>query len=335
MLISQAIPLSDSSSPAEARRVGARMASTLGLNETKSGEAAVIIVEAARNAMIYGGGGQLLLSGIKSKYETRMDILALDKGPGIADLTRALHDGYSSGGTPGTGLGAIQRMADIFDIYTNTKGTVLFARVEQSESIPAPKLPVEIAGLKIPFRGESACGDNMAWEITGDRCVIMMADGLGHGLEAADAGDEAVRVFKAYSTESPSSIISRLHDALKKTRGAAAAVAEIRPLAGTLTYAGVGNISGSIQSNTMGRNLVSYNGTLGHIMSRIQEFKVEWPRDGILVMHSDGLQTRWDLARYPGLMARRPALIAGVLMRDFRRENDDSSVLIMKGASAI
>jgi len=335
MLLSQTVPLSDSSSTADARRVGARMAATLGLNETKAGDAAIVIVEAARNAVIYGGGGQLVLTGTKSKYETRMDILALDKGPGIADLSRALQDGYSTGGTPGTGLGAIRRKADVFDVFSNAKGTAVFARIAQPETSPEHKYSMEPAGLTVPISGETLCGDNMAWDLNADRCIVLVVDGLGHGPLAADAANEAVRIFQARSDEAPGSIISRLHDALKKTRGAAAAVAEIRPQSGTLIYAGVGNISGSILSNTLSRSLVSHNGTLGHVMARVQEFKVEWPRDGILVMHSDGLLSRWDLAGYPGILARQPALIAGVLLRDFRRDRDDSSVLVMKGASAI
>jgi anti-sigma regulatory factor (Ser/Thr protein kinase) len=336
MFLSRTIPLSDGSSTAEARIAGARMAASLGLNETKSGETAIVITEAARNAVIYGGGGQLVLSGIKSKSETRMEILALDRGPGISDLARALQDGYSTGGTPGTGLGAIKRMAEVFDVFSNAKGTAIFARIEQPENEHhSRKSSVELAGLVSPITGETACGDNMAWEINGDRCMIMMADGLGHGVHAAEAADEAVRVFRKHSAESPASLISRLHDALKKTRGAAAAVVEVRSLAGTLVYAGVGNISGSILSNTLSRSLVSHNGTLGHVMARVQEFKVEWPKDGILVMHSDGLQSRWDLSRYPGLLARQPALIAGVLLRDFRRERDDASVLVLKGAASV
>lgn len=336
MFLSQTVSLSDFSSTAEARRIGARMALSLGLNEKKSGETAIVITEAARNAVVYGGGGQLLLSGIKSKHETRMEILALDRGPGIADLSRALQDGYSTGGTPGTGLGAIKRMAEAFDVFSNAKGTAIFARIEQSENEQrSQKSSVELAGLVSPIAGETASGDNLAWEINGDRCMVMMADGLGHGPQAAEAADEAVRVFRAHSSESPASLISRMHDALKKTRGAAAAIAEVRTLAGTLIYAGVGNISGSILSSTLSRSLVSHNGTLGHVMARVQEFKVEWPKDGVLVMHSDGLQSRWDLSRYPGLLARQPALIAGVLLRDFRRERDDASVLVLKGAAAI
>ena len=336
MFLSQTVALSDFSSTAEARRAGARMAASLGLNETKSGEAAIVITEAARNAVVYGGGGQMVLSGITSKDVTRIEILALDRGPGIADLSRALQDGYSTGGTPGTGLGAIKRMAEVFDVFSNAKGTAIFARIEQQENDQrSSKSTVELAGLITPIVGERVSGDNMAWEIRGDRCIALVVDGLGHGPQAAEAADEAVRVFRASIDDSPASLMTRLHDALKKTRGAAAAVAEIRPLAGTLTYAGVGNISGSILSSTLSRSLVSHNGTLGHVMARVQEFKVEWPKDGILVMHSDGLHSRWDLSRYPGLLARQPALIAGVLLRDFRRERDDTSVLVVKGVAPI
>ena len=335
MFLSQTVALSDSSSTAEARRAGARMAAALGLTETKSGEMALMITEAARNAVVYGGGGQLVLSGSKSKTGTRMDIVALDNGPGIADLTSALRDGYSTGGTPGTGLGAIRRMAGAFDIFSNAKGTALFARVEQPEDQRRPKSTVEVFGLASALAGEKACGDSLAWDIAHDRCAVLAVDGLGHGPNAADAAEEAARIFAAHSSETPGHIIARMHDALKKTRGAAAAVAEMRPLAGTLTYAGVGNIAGSILSNTLSRSLVSHNGTLGYVMPRVQEFKVEWPSDGILVMHSDGLHSRWDLSRYPGLLARQPALIAGVLLRDFRRERDDASVLVVKGAASI
>src|ERR1700753_1344861 len=134
MFLSQTVPLSDSSSTAEARRAGSRKAATLGLNENRAGEVSVIITEAARNAVVYGGGGDLLLSGMKSASEIRLDMLVMDKGPGIANLMKALEDGYSTGGTPGTGLGAIKRMADSFEVFSNSKGTTIFARIAQKEA---------------------------------------------------------------------------------------------------------------------------------------------------------------------------------------------------------
>src|SRR5690349_10048915 len=147
MRVSQSIVLSDSTSAAEARRASIRMAESLGLSETKSGEAAIIVTEAARNAVIYGGGGELVLCGQKNNDGAQLDILALDRGPGIPDLQRALADGYSTGSTPGTGLGAIRRMAASFDLFSTATGTALFARVAQLGSAQAVKSTLEIAGI--------------------------------------------------------------------------------------------------------------------------------------------------------------------------------------------
>lgn len=327
-----AVPLTDLTAVSEARRAVQQVGEALGIDdELMRGQAAIIVTEAARNAVVHAGGGQLLLSGSNSGGEVRLEILALDSGPGISDVPRAMRDGFSTGGTPGTGLGAIRRMAGAFDIFTTTKGTAVLAELIDQTSTAAPLL--EIAGFAVPIRGERCCGDAMRWSYRDDRLSILLVDGLGHGLHAAAAAEEAANIFEKYSMEPPREILARIHDALKKTRGAAAAVAEIRPLLGTLTFAGIGNTSTVLLSKALSRNLVSHNGTLGHIMARIQEFRVEWPRDAVLVMHSDGLQTRWDVSQYPGLLARSPAIIAGVLFRDFHRERDDASVLVVKNTS--
>ena len=80
------------------------------------------------------------------------------------------------------------------------------------------------------------------------------------------------------------------------------------------------------------RSLVSHNGTLGMSSPQIQEFRSEWPPDAMLVMHSDGLQSSWDLSSYAGLASRHPAVIGGALLRDFRRQRDDASVVVVKAA---
>ena len=326
-----AVSLSDLTSVSEARRLVQQIGSTLHMSEVKLGEAAIIVTEAARNAVVHGKGGHLLVAGYEDHKQPRMQILALDRGSGIADIPRAMKDGYSTGETPGTGMGAIQRLASVFEIFSSIKGTAIFAEVAERLTHDVPLL--DVAGFTVPIRGERVCGDAIHWVQSEDRMAVTMVDGLGHGLHAAEAAEEAVNIFRKYVTEPPREILARMHDSLKKTRGAAAAVAEIRTLSGTLAFAGVGNISAVVISKALSRNLISHSGTLGHIMSRIQEFKVEWPRDAILVMHSDGLQTRWDLTQYPGLMARNPALIAGVLFRDFRRERDDAGVVVVKNRS--
>jgi serine phosphatase RsbU (regulator of sigma subunit) len=158
-----------------------------------------------------------------------------------------------------------------------------------------------------------------------------MADGLGHGLEARLASAEAVRQLYENPELPPKALLTRVHQALRSTRGAAVAIAYIDSMRGKLTFAGVGNISARIYAGSAGRqNLVSLNGTAGHQCDRIQDFSYPWPEDGLLVLHSDGLSTATGLEPYPGLAARDPALIAGLLYRDFCRGRDDATVVVAK-----
>jgi hypothetical protein len=74
----------------------------------------------------------------------------------------------------------------------------------------------------------------------------MVADGLGHGPLAAKAAMEAVRVFSECAAGSPGELIEAVHGPLRATRGAAVAVASIDLTRRVMTFAGVGNIAGSV-----------------------------------------------------------------------------------------
>ena len=91
-------------------------------------------------------------------------------------------------------------------------------------------------------------------------------------------------------------------------------------------------IAGTILANGATRSTVSHHGTAGHDARRIQEFTYPWEADALLVLHSDGLVSRWTLERYPGLVSRHPTLTAAVLYRDFRRGRDDTSVVVLRNA---
>ncbi len=163
----------------------------------------------------------------------------------------------------------------------------------------------------------------------------MVVDGLGHGPMAAEAARAAVGVFSAQSDRDPVELIEASHLALRSTRGAALAIARIDLELGRLQYAGVGNISGVIVEAGHGRttSMISHNGTVGHIVRKIQAFDYPWTPESLLIMHSDGITTRWDPARYPGLLRRPPGLIAGLLYRDHRRGRDDATVVVAREGS--
>ncbi|HSY01313.1 MAG TPA: SpoIIE family protein phosphatase [Acidobacteriaceae bacterium] len=322
------IPITDTSSVGEARRSALLTAQRIGFDETRSGEFALLATESSRNVLLHGGGGQVVITGMKEGDHPVARIVAMDKGPGIANVPLAMTDGYSTAGTMGGGMGAMQRMATSLEIFTGRAGTILLLELGQ----PASLDKLRIAGMAVPYPGERFCGDAWAFHHTADRTLVLLVDGIGHGWEAAEAAQEATTTFRKYADRAPGEILLSIHDALKKTRGAVAAIAEIRANEGTLTYAGVGNISAVVQSGNGSRSLVSHNGTLGMATSRIQEFKVDWPADAVLVLHSDGLHSRWDLSSYAGLIVRHPAVIGAVLLRDFRRQRDDASVVVVKAA---
>lgn len=299
----------------------------LDFDEARAGELALLATEVSRNVLIHGGGGQVILAGYKDKTRQLARILAMDSGPGIANLAQAFADGYSTAGTMGGGLGAMRRLASGLEIFTGPSGTIVMLEVGDAVAVDQ----LEIAGLAVPYPGERACGDGWSFHRTADKAVALLVDGIGHGLGAADAAGEAVITFRKYAEAGPEEILHRVHDALRKTRGAVAAVAEINPARGSLVYAGVGNISAAIVDPQKSRNLISHNGTLGALAPKIQEFRFDWVRNSMLIMHSDGLQTRWDLSTYAGLVTKHAAVIGGALLRDFRRGRDDASVVVIKG----
>jgi anti-sigma regulatory factor (Ser/Thr protein kinase) len=327
--LTEYVPITDVSSVGEARRRGLLLADRLGFDSVRSGEFGLLITEAARNVLIHGGGGQTILLGTKNGHGPVGRILALDNGPGIPDMVKAMGDGYSTAGTMGNGMGAMKRIATSLEVFTSRTGTIVLLEL----GTPSKHAGMQVAGMAIPYPGERLCGDGWAYHQTEERTVILLVDGLGHGVAAAEAAEEALDIFRKRVEYPPAEILSYVHEGLRKTRGAVAAVAEILPSRKVLNYAAVGNISASILSKGTSRSLVSHSGTLGLVAAKIQEFQMDWPADAILVMHSDGVQSRWDLSSYSGLLARHPAVIGAALLKDFRRQRDDASVVVVKAAA--
>ncbi len=326
------IEVRESSQAGEARRRAAEFAQDLRFGEVRSGAVALAATEMATNLVKHAGNGTMLVQRVQNNGNSGLQLIAIDKGPGIADLTRALQDGHSTAGSMGTGLGAVRRLSDIFEVYSATGvGTLIRAEFWSDNHDHSPSHGTVHTGVvSEPIHGEHECGDGWGLRRFADSLVLMVVDGLGHGVLAAEAAREAERVLQRAPSDSPLQILQDIHDALRKTRGAAAAVARIQETKGLLTFAGVGNISASVVSPGLSRSMASHNGTVGHLMPRIQEFTYPWNANSITIMHSDGLGSRWDLERYPGIWAKHPSLISAILHRDFSRGRDDVTVLSAK-----
>jgi anti-sigma regulatory factor (Ser/Thr protein kinase) len=328
------VTLDDSSDVGEARRVAGTLARSLGFDEVRRGGVALAVTEAAANAVRHGERGEMLFRDAGTESEPVFEAVCLDRGPGMANVAESMRDGHSTGGTPGTGLGAMMRVSDFFDITsTPGAGTALVLRFGRAAGGPALASPAEVGVVCLPRPDESESGDAWSAWLGPDGASLLVADGLGHGTLAAAAAIQAVRLFQQAPDERPAELLDRIHRGLRSTRGAAAAVVQLDGPSRSARFAGIGNIAAAILHHGTSRSLVSFSGIVGHQVRKIQELQYPWPEYATLVMHSDGLHTHWKLDGYPGLMQRDPSLVAAVLYRDFSRERDDVCVLVYRPAT--
>jgi anti-sigma regulatory factor (Ser/Thr protein kinase) len=322
--VSQVFAVDEGSQVGAARRGVAALAQSVGLAEDAVSRASIVATELSTNLLGHAREGRLVARALDGQG---VEMLAIDGGPGIRDIEQCLRDGFSTGGTPGNGLGAIRRQADSFDISSQVAaGTVVLARIQPSAGAAHP---LRIGVVCVPHPGETECGDGWEWHAHAHGGTLLMVDGIGHGKEAARATRVALDTFRSDPTRPPEQALQALHREMQGTRGAAAAIAQIDLERGRLRYAGVGNIGGTLVGAERRRGLPSHNGILGSIASRMQAFEYPWQAGDMLVMHTDGLISRWSLDDLPGAALRDPSIIAGLLYRDFNRGRDDIAVAVV------
>ena len=322
--------IGESSEIAAARRAGNDLGRKLGFSETRTGQLAIVITEAATNIVKHAGEGEILLRALDIDGRSGIEVIALDCGPGMGNVALRMEDGHSTAGTYGVGLGAIARLSQEFDVFSlNGQGTVMLM-VVWADGAATDAGEWQVGAVCLPLAGEEACGD--AWEIGSDRSgiAICTADGLGHGPDAAAASEPAVALALRRPIASATSLMGLAHETLRGTRGAAMAIAVIDQDKEQLGFCGIGNIAGCIFDNGARRHLMSHNGIVGSNLRKVQEFSHPFAPGAMVILHSDGINTRWDLDAYPGLAFRHPSLIAAVLYRDFARQRDDSMVLVVR-----
>jgi anti-sigma regulatory factor (Ser/Thr protein kinase) len=304
----------------EARRAAQTLAN-FELDAASAARIAIAASELANNLLRHAGGGELLIQRLGAEETTTIELLAIDRGPGMHDIERCMSDGYSTAGTPGTGLGAVRRLASEFDIHSEPgKGTVVMARFGAVQR-------VRHGAVNLPLEGEVICGD--AWQLAQSaQCLsLFMVDGLGHGAFAGEAAQAGITAFAHSPFEEPREILVRADNLMSRTRGGAAACARI--IEDRVSYSGIGNICAALVGVEKSQGLVSHNGTLGIHKRRNQQFEYRREPGALLVMHSDGISARWELNDRAALIARHPAIVAGVIYRDHVRRHDDATIVVV------
>ncbi|MGR6968454.1 SpoIIE family protein phosphatase [Streptomyces cynarae] len=318
-----------------------------GFDDSRTAAAVLVATELSTNLLKHAGGGHILIDTVDADLTSdaaarkpALQIVAIDHGPGIPDLAAALGDGFSTTSSLGAGLGTCRRIADDFDVHSAPgRGTIALARIRAGSGrrrrghVRQDQAPVRAGGVNIAVAGPQS-GDAWACVRFGERVTLLLADGLGHGPAAAEASDAAVRQLRDSAHLPPTELLGVLHTVLRSTRGAAVAVAQVDLAEGTLEFSGIGNIGARFRSGGGWQHLLSHPGIVGaHRPARIPCQRLPWWPDCLLVLHSDGLPSRWSLREDVPSAELDPGVTAAVIVRDAssaaRPVRDDTTVTVL------
>ena len=300
--------------------------------ETRRAEIDIIVSELCSNLIKHVGKGELLYRIMDHEDDKILEMISIDKGPGIADTARMMKDGVSTTKTLGQGLGAIHRLSDLTQLYTVPGwGTILFTQVNSSSQKNPKKVNrVEARALFVSKPRETDCGDGYRIKHTDTEVMIFFGDGLGHGEHAKEAVDQAGNFFFESKETDPVDLIRQMHEKVRRTRGLVGTVAARNKISNEWRICGVGNILTRMYTGISYKNYLPYNGTIGlNLPASMNASIIPCERNQHLIMCSDGLQTRWDLSKYPSILKYDTIVLAAAIYKDFNRGNDDSSILIV------
>jgi anti-sigma regulatory factor (Ser/Thr protein kinase) len=323
------LAVEDASAVVACRNAGLAMASRLHFPAARADSLALAVTEAASNLYKHARQGALLLSVNRDADAPGIDLVTIDSGPGLRDVSAAMQDGHSTAGTLGIGLGAIRRLADFCDLYSVPgHGTALVARFWPVSREPVSREPsIRSAGLIRPIAGEVECGDAFGVLRTDDAVTAVFCDGLGHGPLAAAAAAAALAAVLGEPAGEPVTLLERAHRRMSGTRGGAVAVVQVsRERA---RFAGLGNVAAFILSAGSRKSMLSVPGIAGYQARAFRQFEYEVPPGAAVILHSDGISSRWEAAAVPGVETKDPLLIAAVLLAEAGIHRDDAGVVVL------
>jgi len=322
--------VADIADPGAVRRTVMEYARQLHPSPEFAARAAQVGTELAANLLTHAARGGWILA--RPLPPDAVEILAVDKGPGITDVVAAVEGRSPAPQGLGCGLAAVRRAANHFDVYSRAgAGTVVLAVVSADHHGPAPwpSPPRRWAGVSIGI--EDPCGDGWCVSTLDGGLAVLVSDGLGHGPHASRATDAAVDSLAGHRGGDFTGYLNRANAAMRDTRGAAVALCWLDTAQRELSAISVGNVSGSIWAGGRHQHLVPYSGTLGlrpaPPVAKVMRYP--WPPGATLVLWTDGLSSRLDLSEEPDLLRHDPAVVAAALHRDHCRERDDATVVVV------
>lgn len=121
MVKESVLPINSDTDIVAARQRGREVASLLGFTQTDATLIATAISELARNIVTYAKQGEIVIRNVQLGDRMGIVVVARDNGPGIANISQAMQDGFSTSGSLGLGLPGVKRLMDEFDIVSDPK----------------------------------------------------------------------------------------------------------------------------------------------------------------------------------------------------------------------
>ncbi len=314
-----------------ARTKGERLARSLGMEKAQVADVAIAISELASNLVKHRvAEGKIIIREIRAEGKKGIEVISSDLGPGIDDIDQAMSDGYSTAGSLGIGLPAVNRLMDEFQIRSNIgEGTLVTTRKWIKPEMPYITVPeLELSVFSRPVPGERYNGDAYFIKRYEDKIVFAVIDGLGHGQGAQEAAQVAVDCLANFYRRPFAEILQLCHQRLKKTRGAAMSLCRINLKDRVMTHAGIGNVNTRVYSSGKTPAPFSINGTLGVAMRTIKVDDYPLPENSTIIMFSDGISGRFSPDDLPGFLSLKPQRLAKRIMDNHARDNDDATIIV-------
>jgi anti-sigma regulatory factor (Ser/Thr protein kinase)/serine/threonine protein phosphatase PrpC len=316
-----------------ARAKGEELALTIGMDKDQVTDIAIAISELASNLIKHRViEGKIIIREIGREGRKGIEVISSDLGPGIADVGKAMTDGYSTAASLGIGLPAVNRLMDEFEIRSNIgEGTLVTTRKwEKPESSYMSVQGLELSVFSRPLPGQRYNGDSYFIKRYEDKVIFAVIDGLGHGKYAQEASQSAVDCLENSYRRPFTEIFQLCHQRLKKTRGAAMSLCCINLKDRVMTHTGIGNVQTRVYSSEATPAPFCINGTLGVAMPRVKVDDYPLPQNYLTIMFSDGISGRFSLDNFPGFLSLKAQRLAKQIMDNHSRDNDDATVIVSR-----
>lgn len=264
-----------------------------------------------------------------------LDLVSLDFGPGISNLSTAEEDGYSTSSTLGKGLGAIRRLSDESYIYTQQlspgqqrkwSGTVILARFYLDNECKEAQSGFKFGLYSRSLSDDRYNGDRIYLQRDGKILRWLHLDGLGHGEEAQAATADLAMHLTSY--DSPETILEMVDRQLMATRGAVAITGEIDLAKYHLRLSGIGDMNAHIYDQEQFQHIAFSPGILGREHRSATELQTDFGKKCVILTASDGIRRNWDEDNFVGLFNQHPQMIAYTLGNIMGRISDDQSICV-------